>query len=281
MNAMLRGNPSLPFDAMGSPSDTINPSMMGGGGGGSSSTRMSQRKIVNETTNKPHENTKAHHTNNKPHENTKARHRHSTPDTLGVMDDLHSHERVSRMPYTTPWGESGWYTGEVNHSGKPHGQGRMRSKTGNHIDTEWTNGYSAEFLEKQCRMKSGFGTNIAKWKGKDVVEGGRRSSSERQRSSSSGAAQMSSKSSHSMAQYQNHQGQYQGAPSQNAAYHSSPYGMAPYTQDYQAGAAAAAGMMPNAGMWNNQSPGYQCYPTQSPGGQHMPPPPPYRPGYHQ
>jgi hypothetical protein len=71
---------------------------------------------------------------------------------------------VQKMPYTTPWGESGWYTGEVNDGGKPHGQGRMRIKTGNIVDGNWINGYSEEYLEKQKRMKSGFGTNIAKWK---------------------------------------------------------------------------------------------------------------------
>ena len=81
-------------------------------------------------------------------------------------------ERVSRMPYTAPWGESGWYTGEVNSSGKPHGNGRMRCKTGKSIGGEWTNGYSEEFLENKGRIKSGFGTNVAPWKEDPRLTGG-------------------------------------------------------------------------------------------------------------
>ncbi|KAL7544687.1 hypothetical protein ACHAWF_014173 [Thalassiosira exigua] len=141
--------------------------------------------------------------------------------------------RVSRMPYTTPWGESGWYTGEVNSSGQPHGQGRMRYKTGNQTDGEWTNGYSEYFLEKRGRMKSGFGTNVAPWKERDRGK------------SSSGVAQSSS-----TAPYP--QGQYAAAPQ---APHLTPtYGMAQYNPH------SPADVMPMGGMWN-QSPGYQ----QSPG----------------
>ncbi|KAL3805922.1 hypothetical protein HJC23_007883 [Cyclotella cryptica] len=72
--------------------------------------------------------------------------------------------RVQKMPYTTPWGESGWYTGEVDDTLKPHGQGRMRYKTGYVFDGSWINGYSEQYLEKQKRMKSGFGSNVAPWK---------------------------------------------------------------------------------------------------------------------
>ena len=72
--------------------------------------------------------------------------------------------RVSRMPFTTPWGESGWYTGQVDPNGRPHGQGRMRYRTGKQYDGEWTGGYSAEYLENQSRMRSGFGSNMAEWK---------------------------------------------------------------------------------------------------------------------
>ena len=73
--------------------------------------------------------------------------------------------RVSRMPYTAPSGEcSGWYTGEVNSHGKPHGNGRMRCKTGRSIEGEWYQGESLDYLEKKGRIKSGFGTNVAPWK---------------------------------------------------------------------------------------------------------------------
>ncbi|KAL7484850.1 hypothetical protein ACHAW6_010459 [Cyclotella cf. meneghiniana] len=72
--------------------------------------------------------------------------------------------RVQKMPYTTPWGETGWYTGEVDDTGKPHGQGRMRFKTGYVFDGSWNNGYSEQYLEKLKRIKSGFGTNVAPWK---------------------------------------------------------------------------------------------------------------------
>lgn len=48
--------------------------------------------------------------------------------------------RVSRMLYTTPSGENGWYTGTVNYRGVPHGQGEMRTKTGHVIEGMWKNG---------------------------------------------------------------------------------------------------------------------------------------------
>ena len=72
--------------------------------------------------------------------------------------------RVSRMPFTTPWGESGWYTGQVDSTGRPHGNGRMRYKTGKQYDGEWAGGYSAEYLDNQSRMMSGFGSNTAEWR---------------------------------------------------------------------------------------------------------------------
>mmetsp|Transcript_27030 Transcript_27030/g.49129 ORF Transcript_27030/g.49129 Transcript_27030/m.49129 type:complete len:225 (+) Transcript_27030:1-675(+) len=157
------------------------------------------------------------------------------------FDDKISRLRVSRMPYTTPWGESGWYTGEVDSSSrKPHGHGRMRCKTGNQIEGEWTNGYSLEFLEKNGRLKSGFGTNIAPWKDdpRCSVDGGIR------RSKSSTAPGVSRKTlpvSPTASQY-------------NRDYYPSTvspqYGMttAAYGQPYQ-----DAAMMPTSGIWN-QSP---------------------------
>ena len=82
--------------------------------------------------------------------------RHS--ETFGNPEgDINCAAHVLCMPYTTPWGEPGWYTGEVNNSGKPHGQGRMRYKTGKQTGGEWMNGYSEEFLEHRGRIKSGFG----------------------------------------------------------------------------------------------------------------------------
>merc|ERR1712029_856337 len=63
---------------------------------------------------------------------------------------------VAGMPYTTPWGETGWYSGMVNGSGKPHGQGYMRYKSGKQAKCDWLNGYSDEFLEKWGKTESGF-----------------------------------------------------------------------------------------------------------------------------
>lgn len=70
--------------------------------------------------------------------------------------------RVARMPYTTPGGEGGWYSGSVNTRGIPHGQGCMHTKTGNTIEGEWTNGYLADesLATKNGKMKSGFDTKL-------------------------------------------------------------------------------------------------------------------------
>ena len=67
---------------------------------------------------------------------------------------------VSRMPYTTSWGESGWYTGEVNSDGRPQGRGRLRTKTGNVIGGMWSNGYSNDnnLERRKGKMQSGFDT---------------------------------------------------------------------------------------------------------------------------
>ena len=65
---------------------------------------------------------------------------------------------VSRMPYNTSWGESGWYTGEVNSDGRPQGRGRLRTKTGNVIGGMWSNGYSNDnnLERRKGKMQSGF-----------------------------------------------------------------------------------------------------------------------------
>lgn len=169
--------------------------------------------------------------------------------------------RVSRMPYTTPWGLDGWYTGEVNNFGKPHGQGRMRYNTGNRTEGEWINGYSVEFLEKRGKMKGGFGTNVAPWKENNVRD--------KTKSSSPHQAQQYSQSNQYQAEYHQAAAPQQAVAAPQAAYQ---YGMAPYNP-HQAGA-----MMP-AGTWNQQ-PGYQYY-AQSPGGQHPPPAAYHSGGYHQ
>lgn len=199
--------------------------------------------------------------------------RHATPEPPHPRDKPHPDicpgevSRVSRMPYTTPWGESGRYTGEVNRSGKPHGQGRMRAKNGNQIEGEWIDGYSAEFLERRGRMKSGFGTNVAEWKKKDLSDRNAPRQSlpmGRARSGSAGRVRMSA---HPQSPYNlgYGQGQYYPPPPPQAGY---TYGMVPpYAQ--------------SAGMWNQSPAGYQGYPTQSPGGnQGMSTlPPAYHSGY--
>ncbi len=70
---------------------------------------------------------------------------------------------VSRMLYTTPMGETGWYTGEVDFERNPHGQGRMRYKTGHSYEGQWIHGYGEVHLENLSRMRSGFGMNKAAW----------------------------------------------------------------------------------------------------------------------
>lgn len=71
---------------------------------------------------------------------------------------------VSKMPYKTPWGQAGWYSGEVDNFGVPNGEGRMRFKSGEQHAGEWSNGYSEQHMENSIRMKRGFGTNVAPWK---------------------------------------------------------------------------------------------------------------------
>ena len=77
--------------------------------------------------------------------------------------------KVSRMPYTTPMGETGWYTGEVDQEGHPHGFGRMRYKTGHSYEGEWTHGFGEVHMDNLSRMKSGFGSNKAAWKQSDIA----------------------------------------------------------------------------------------------------------------
>ena len=89
---------------------------------------------------------------------------HSFEDSVAAAKDTSS-LRVARMPYTTPWGEVGWYTGMVDSRGIPNGQGRMRTKTGNIIEGKWTDGYSDdEKLERRSgKMKGGFAPKSTPW----------------------------------------------------------------------------------------------------------------------
>ena len=92
----------------------------------------------------------------------------STPSKQNVIDAIpeglrEKNASVSRMLYTTPMGEPGWYTGEVDSDEQPHGYGRMRYKTGNSYEGEWIHGYAENHSENLSRMKlkSGFGSNKA------------------------------------------------------------------------------------------------------------------------
>ena len=71
---------------------------------------------------------------------------------------------VLHMPFTTPWGDAGWYSGEVNESGTPNGKGRMRFKNGNLHDGIWANGYSDQYIECSDRFNRGFIQKPGSWK---------------------------------------------------------------------------------------------------------------------
>jgi len=109
-------------------------------------------------------------------------------------------KKVSRLLYTTPMGETGWYTGEVDFEGKPHGNGRMRYKTGHSYEGEWIHGFGEVHMENLNRIKSGFGTNKAAWKQSEIAPSVRKTAT--------GASTLSSSPS-TMHQYQqqpSHQG---------------------------------------------------------------------------
>ncbi|KAL7465844.1 hypothetical protein ACHAXS_006153 [Conticribra weissflogii] len=74
--------------------------------------------------------------------------------------DPNGYSIVSKMPYTTPWGESGWYSGLVNEAGIPNGKGRMRFKDGSQHDGVWANGYSNVYLESNHPVKKSPSRNI-------------------------------------------------------------------------------------------------------------------------
>jgi len=86
----------------------------------------------------------------------------STASKQHVIDSIPEglrNENVSRMLYTTPMGETGWYTGEVDVEGNPDGNGRMRLKTGHSFEGEWSHGCGEDL--NLIRMKSGFTANKA------------------------------------------------------------------------------------------------------------------------
>eukprot|EP00956_Cyclotella_meneghiniana_P030490 scaffold76907_cov79-Cyclotella_meneghiniana.AAC.3 len=58
------------------------------------------------------------------------------------------------MPYTTPSGDYGYYFGEVNKNGSPHGEGRIRFINGRQYSGRWSNGH----IDAGNRMKR-FGLN--------------------------------------------------------------------------------------------------------------------------
>ena len=93
--------------------------------------------------------------------------------SLNLIDSLPPEmlrgRKVSKLRYTTPLGESGWYTGEVDSEGNPHGSGRMRFKTGHSYEGEWNHGYSEVHIGNMNRMKSGFGSNKAAWKQSEIA----------------------------------------------------------------------------------------------------------------
>jgi len=200
--------------------------------------------------------------------------------------------RVSRMPYTTPSGESGWYTGTVNDSGQPQGKGRLRCKTGNKVDGQWENGYSSEFMEREGRMKSGFGTNVAAWKddprNEQRLSGGGRRDKSRERPPSAAAAAadggqhyLSSSGAPSMGQYPSAApGQY--AQSMPSSSHATPG----YQYPSHYGRAATPYVSP-AGAAMYQSPAGDGYYQTPQGSRMMHPmsrgqhPHPHSSGYHQ
>ena len=99
------------------------------------------------------------------HSRSSERTNHSFEDSVPAAKDTTSTVRVARMPYTTPWGEVGWYTGMVNSRGIPNGQGRMRTKTGNIIEGKWTDGYSDDekLGRRSGKMTGGFTPKSTPW----------------------------------------------------------------------------------------------------------------------
>ena len=77
------------------------------------------------------------------------------PLTPSSKTDAGSLAHVHRMPYKTPWGEEGVYTGQVTRGGVPHGTGKMRFDDGGKHVGRWSRGYSEVYLREH---NSGFFT---------------------------------------------------------------------------------------------------------------------------
>ncbi|KAL7518355.1 hypothetical protein ACHAWX_003191 [Stephanocyclus meneghinianus] len=78
----------------------------------------------------------------------------SQPSTHVQPDNNMQTARVLNMPYTTPLGEFGWYSGDVNEFGKPHGQGTLRSTAGQTTQAiVWYHGYPRANLGKLLSPK--------------------------------------------------------------------------------------------------------------------------------
>eukprot|EP00804_Cyclotella_cryptica_P030161 CCRYP_009569-RA/>CCRYP_009569-RA protein AED:0.02 eAED:0.02 QI:425/1/1/1/1/1/2/375/1020 len=76
--------------------------------------------------------------------------------------------RVTRMPFTDPYGHKGWYTGEVaSGSGLPHGKGTMHYCDGRMRGGLWSNGLAAAgggsggTLNKMGSKSSGSGSSVS------------------------------------------------------------------------------------------------------------------------
>lgn len=66
------------------------------------------------------------------------------PQQQGDPNSNDANARVTRMPFTDQYGESGWYTGMVDAtSGTPHRRGTMNYSNGAVYQGEWINGVSA------------------------------------------------------------------------------------------------------------------------------------------
>jgi len=148
--------------------------------------------------------------------NVETRSGNSTTPNQSIIDKIPAEglrgNKVSRMLYTTPMGETGWYTGEVDFERNPHGHGRMRYKTGHSYEGQWIHGYGEVHLENLNRMKSGFGTNKAAWNQSELAPSVRKAAPDASKSLSSRSAvhqyqQQSSNQSYISAQMQHAQQQ--------------------------------------------------------------------------
>ena len=69
--------------------------------------------------------------------------------------------RVAKMPFTDKYDREGKYTGEINESGQPHGQGTIRYNNGTVYEGLWIEGHSEDMDANMSRAKEPFSGN---WK---------------------------------------------------------------------------------------------------------------------